>query len=101
MFNYDEIAIEVPPGRVLRFFVRSRKANRPLRRGVDGSSAWVRKFDAVMGVTRPIGGGAIPIDRIDKIIPRRLDRALQDEMTGRNAILFSERIAGRFEGTCY
>src|SRR5512145_2262078 len=101
MFDYDEIAIEVPPGRVLRFFVWSRKDNRPICRGVDGGSAWVRKFDAVMGVTRPIGGGAIPIDRIDEIISGRLDRALKDEMTVGDAILFSERIAGRFGCTCY
>jgi hypothetical protein len=81
VLDHDQVTIEIFPGTIDGFLIRSCENDGASGSGIDGRPALVWEFHPVMRLTLAIGCRAVAIRRVDAIVRGRLDRALQDEMT--------------------
>jgi hypothetical protein len=96
MLDDHKIPIEIWPGAKERLIVRTGEDHDSIRRGVDRRAELVRELYAVMRFPRPVGCCPVPIRCIHRIVSRQMDRSLEDEMTIRDAKIFTEGITESF-----
>jgi hypothetical protein len=61
MMDYNYIPVKIRPGTIFRFLIRPGKYDSAIRRGMDRRTGIAADLHPVMRITRPVGGGGVPV----------------------------------------
>lgn len=96
MLNHNKVAIKNCPRGINCYLVWTCEDDNPLPRRMDRSPQLVDKLHAAMRVARPVACRRERIRSLHRIIRRRVDRSLEEEMSIGNAEIGGEGIAGNW-----